>query len=76
MRILGLTRSPREPSPPVRRTYNASIRRVDRLVVAGKMEPVARVYLPNDDNYSCTQDLLEDYLLQKAFERSAGWREM
>ena len=66
----GLTASPREPSPPVRRTYSASIRRVDRLFVAGKMEPISRVYQPNDENYCSPQDLLEDYLLQKAFERS------
>ena len=31
--------------------YNAYIRRVDNLFVAGKQEPIVRMYNPDDNNF-------------------------
>lgn len=62
--------SPREPSPPVSRVYSAKIRRVDNLFIAGKMEPIARVFQPYDDAYNETTTSFENYLLQQYFKKS------
>ena len=68
--LLSFIHSPREPSPPTTRVYSATIRKIDNLFVAGKMEPIARVFQPYDDNYNETTTSLENYLLQQYFKKS------
>ena len=65
------TYSPREPSPPASNVYSAYIRKIDNLFVAGKMEPIVRMYNPEDNNYLIMKRALEDYLLQHYFQKCA-----
>lgn len=70
--ILLYSHSPREPSPPVSRVYSATIRKVDRLFIAGKMEPILRVCQPYDNAFNETTTSLENYLLQQYFKKSTN----
>ena len=64
-----LIHSPREPAPPSSNVYNGYIRRIDNLFVAGKMEPIVRMFNPEDSNYVTMKRALEDYLLQHYFQK-------
>ena len=50
--------------------YTATIRKVDNLFVAGKMEPIAMVFSPTDSEFEETKSSLENYLLQLYFKKS------
>ena len=51
-------------------TYHANIRKIDRLFVAGKMEPIMRMPSPEDQEYYDARTALENYLLQYYLSRS------
>ena len=50
--------------------YTATVRKVDNLYVAGKMEPITMVFSPTDSEFEETKSSLENYLLQLYFKKS------